>query len=171
MKKLLIFTTLLLIAQIMYAQEDKSKRPSPPAQAKQTVGSKTITIDYSQPSVKGRSVWDPAGKVAPIGKVWRTGANETTTIEFSDDVKLEGKSVPKGKYALFTIPGEKDWTVIINKGIKWGAFTYKEEEDVVRVTVPSKKAKSFQEKFKIDISKKGDVAMVWADTEVDFNVK
>lgn len=171
MKKLLVFTTLLLIAQTTFAQDDKSKRPSPPAQAKQTVGSKTITIDYSQPSVKGRSVWDPAGKVAPIGKVWRTGANETTTIEFSDDVKLEGKTVPKGKYALFTIPGEKEWTVIINKGIKWGAFTYKEDEDVVRVTVPSKKAKSFQEQFKIDISKKGDVAMIWADTEVDFKVK
>ena len=171
MKKLLVITTLLLIAQTTFAQDDKSKRPSPPAQAQQTVGGKTVTIDYSQPSVKGRSVWDPAGKVAPIGKVWRTGANETTTIEFSEDVKLEGKPVAKGKYALFTIPGEKDWTVIINKGIKWGAFTYKEEEDVVRVTVPAKKAKSFQEKFMIDISKKGDVSMVWADTKVDFNVK
>jgi hypothetical protein len=171
MKKLLVFTTLLLIAQMTFAQEDKSKRPSPPAQAKQTVGGKTITIDYSQPSVKGRSVWDPAGTVAPAGKVWRTGANETTTIEFSGDVKLEGKPVPKGKYALFSIPGEKDWTIIINKGIKWGAFTYKQDEDVLRVTVPAKKAKSFQEKFTIDISPKGDVAMVWADTKVDFNVK
>ncbi|GAB3325816.1 DUF2911 domain-containing protein [Larkinella ripae] len=171
MKKLLVFTTLLAIAQLAFAQDDKSKRPSPPAQAKQTVGGKTVTIDYSQPSVKGRSVWDPAGKVAPAGKVWRTGANETTTIEFSDDVKLEGKTVPKGKYALFTIPGEKDWTVIINKGIKWGAFTYKEDEDVVRVSVPAKKAPAFQEQFKIDITPKGVVSMAWADTKVDFNVK
>jgi hypothetical protein len=171
MKKLLVLTTMLLIAGQVFAQDDKAKRPSPPAQAKQTVGGKTITIDYSQPSVKGRNVWEASGKVAPYGQVWRTGANETTSIEFSNDVKLEGKSVPKGKYALFTIPGEKEWTVILNKTIKWGAFSYKQDEDVLRVTVPAKKAKSFHEKFTIDISPKGQVAMIWADAEADFNVK
>ncbi|MFC5408758.1 DUF2911 domain-containing protein [Larkinella bovis] len=171
MKKLLFLTTLLLIGQLTLAQDDKSKRPSPPAQAKQTVGGKTITIDYSQPSVKGRSVWDPAGKVAPMGQVWRTGANETTSIEVSDDVKVEGKPLPKGKYALFTIPGEKDWTIIVNKTIKWGAFSYKQDEDVLRVTVPAKKAPGFQEKFNIAISPQGVVSLVWADTKVDFTVK
>ncbi|MFD1142937.1 DUF2911 domain-containing protein [Larkinella insperata] len=171
MKKLLIFTTLLMIAQGTFAQEDKAKRPSPPAQARQTVGGKTITIDYSQPSVKGRNVWDPAGKVAPAGQVWRTGANETTSIEFSQNVKLEGKAVPKGKYALFTIPGEKDWTIILNKTIKWGAFSYKPEEDVLRVTVPARKAPAFQEKFTIDITPKGVVSLAWADTSVHFNVQ
>ncbi|GAB3258186.1 DUF2911 domain-containing protein [Larkinella harenae] len=160
-----------MIAQLTFAQDDKSKRPSPPAQARQTVGGKTITIDYSQPSVKGRNVWDPAGKVAPAGQVWRTGANETTTIEFSDGVTLEGKTVPKGKYALFTIPGEKNWTVILNKTIKWGAFSYKQDEDVLRVTVPVKKASAFQEKFTIAINPKGVVSLVWADTKVDFKVK
>ncbi|WP_128543947.1 DUF2911 domain-containing protein [Larkinella soli] len=171
MKKLLVLTTMLMIAGLAFGQDDKSKRPSPPAQAKATVGGKTVTIDYSRPSVKGRSVWDPAGKVAPYGQVWRTGANETTTIEFSDDVKLEGKSVPKGKYALFTIPGEKNWTVILNKTIKWGAFSYKQDEDVLRVTVPAKKSNDFTEKFTIDVSPKGMVSMLWADTKVDFNVK
>ncbi|CCH54371.1 hypothetical protein BN8_03533 [Fibrisoma limi BUZ 3] len=171
MKKVAFIAVFLLAAVQLFAQDDKSKRPSPPAQEKETVNGKTVTIDYSQPSVKGRSVWDPNGKVAPYGKVWRTGANESTTIEFSDDVKIEGKSLPKGKYALFTIPGEKEWTVIFNKTPKWGAFSYKEDEDVLRVTVPAKKAKEFMEKFTIDIKPQGTVAMMWADTEVDFKVQ
>lgn len=160
-----------LLAFTAMAQQDKASRPSPPAQAKQTVGGKTITIDYSQPSVKGRNVWDTNGKIAPYGQVWRTGANETTSIEFSDDVKLEGKSVAKGKYALFTIPGEKEWTIILNKTIKWGAFSYKQDEDVLRVTVPAKKAKSFTERFAIDITPKGVVSLAWADAQANFTVK
>ncbi len=171
MRKMLVFSALLFVSLTASAQADKAQRPSPPAQAKQTVGSKTITIDYGQPSVKGRNVWDAAGKVAPYGQVWRTGANETTAIEFSEDVKLEGKDVPKGRYALFTIPGEKDWTIILNKTIKWGAFSYKQDEDVLRVTVPAKKAKEFHEKFTVDISPKGNVMLAWADAQADFKVK
>ncbi len=170
MKKVLAFFFSLLAMTAM-AQQDKASRPSPPAQAKATVGGKTITIDYSQPSVKGRNVWDPAGKIAPYGQVWRTGANETTSIEFSDDVKLEGKPVAKGKYALFTIPGEKEWTIIVNKTMKWGAFSYKQDEDVLRVMVPAKKAKSFTEKFTIDITPKGVVSLTWADATASFTVK
>lgn len=171
MRTLLLLSASFLLSLTAVAQEDKSKRPSPPAQARQTVGGKTITIDYGQPSVKGRDVWDPAGTVAPYGKVWRTGANETTAIEFSEDVKLEGKAVPKGRYALFTIPGEKEWTVILNKTIKWGAFSYKQDEDVLRVTVPTKKAKAFREKFTIDITPKGVITLAWADVEAAFRVK
>lgn len=171
MRTLLAASALLLFALTTYAQDDKSKRPSPPVQARQTVGGKTITIDYGQPSVKGRDVWDPAGTVAPYGKVWRTGANETTAIDFSDDVKLEGNPVPKGRYALFTIPGEKEWTIILNKTIKWGAFSYKQDEDVLRVTVPARKAKEFREKFAINIAPKGTVTLAWADAEAAFRVK
>ncbi|WP_234734720.1 DUF2911 domain-containing protein [Tellurirhabdus bombi] len=172
-KNLMTLTLTLLMGLfcIQSMAQEKAPPASPPATAKQTVGSKTITIDYSQPSVKGRDIWNAEGKLAPYGQVWRTGANATTTIDFSDDVKVEGKSVPKGKYGLFTIPGQKEWVIIINKGIKWGAYTYKQEEDVVRVTVPAKKAKSFQEKFTIDISKKGVVSLMWADAQADFTVK
>ncbi|AQG79362.1 DUF2911 domain-containing protein [Spirosoma montaniterrae] len=158
----------LFLTLTTFAQNDPAQRPSPPAEATGTVNGKTITIKYSQPSAKGRTVF---GGIVPYGQVWRTGANETTSIEFSDNVTLEGKSVAKGKYALFTIPGEKDWTVILNKTIKWGAFSYKQDEDVLRVTVPARKAKAFAEKFAINVSNKGVVSMAWADAQVDFTVK
>jgi len=151
----------------VFAQDNKP-RESPPATATGKVGGKTITIQYSQPSVKGRGIF---GKLVPYGQVWRAGANETTSIEFSDDVTLEGKPVAKGKYALFMIPNEKEWTVVLNKTIKWGAFSYKQDEDVLRVTVPVKKAKAFAEKLTYDVSNKGVVSLTWADATVDFKVK
>jgi hypothetical protein len=169
MKQNLAFLLIgLSLSLTAVAQNDPAQRPSPPAEAVGTVKGKTITIKYSQPSVKGRSIF---GGIVPYGQVWRTGANETTSIDFSEDVTLEGKPVAKGKYALFTIPGEKDWTVILNKTIKWGAFSYKQDEDVLRVTVPARKAKAFAEKFTIDIAKKGVVTMAWADTQVDVTVR
>ena len=106
---------------------------SPTGTLKQRVGLTDIEIVYSRPGAKGRVM---IGKVEPYGKVWRTGANSATTISFSTAVKLGGKDVPAGKYALFTIPSEKDWTVIISKNAgQFGAFTYKEEEDLVRFDV------------------------------------
>lgn len=167
-KQLLLSLACMLAAITVNAQGDPAKRPSPPAEAKATVGGKTITINYSQPSVKGREIF---GKLVPYDKVWRTGANETTTIDFSDDVTLEGKPVAKGRYALFTIPTEKDWTIIINKGIKWGAFTYKQDEDVLRVNVPARKSAKFVEQMTIAISPKGVVSINWADAQADFTVK
>jgi hypothetical protein len=105
----------------------------------------------------------------PYGQVWRTGANETTTIEFSGPVKIEGKDVPKGKYALFSIPGETDWVIILNSGIKWGAFDYKESEDVVRVNVKAEKASTFVETLNIAVEK-NDVAITWENFRVAFKV-
>ncbi|CAG5017078.1 hypothetical protein DYBT9275_05696 [Dyadobacter sp. CECT 9275] len=168
MKKALLFFGLMLVGMQTFSQGDKGSRPSPPAVAKATVDGKTITVDYSQPSVKGRKIW---GGLVPYGEVWRTGANETTTIEFSDHVMLQGKTVPKGKYALFTIPGEKEWTIIINKGIKWGAFSYKQDEDVLRVAVPSKKSGEFHEKMLIKASSNGLISILWENLQVDFTVK
>jgi len=95
-------------------QQDKSKRPSPPALARETLANGTmVTIDYSQPSVKGRTI----GKdLEPMpGKIWRTGANEATVFEVNKAVKVEGQNLAAGKYALFTIAGEGEWTVIFNK--------------------------------------------------------
>src|SRR5215813_7165926 len=101
------------------AQDDKSKRPSPPATATQTLSSgATVTINYSQPALKGRTI----GKdVEPMdGQVWRAGANEATVFEVSKSVKVEGQSLPAGKYALFTIKNGNDWTIIFNK--KWNTW-------------------------------------------------
>ncbi len=164
----LLFVGLFLGLTSSFGQQDKSQRPSPPAQAKAVVGGKTITIDYSKPAVRDRVVW---GELVPYGKVWRTGANETTSLEVSDDVLVEGKPLPKGKYALFTIPGEKEWTIIFNKTIAWGEYSYKEAEDVLRVTVPSKPAVNFHERFTIDISDKGLVMLMWEKVQVDFQIQ
>jgi len=153
------------------AQQDKSKRPSPPAQAKATLASgATVTIDYSQPSVKGRTI----GKdLEPMpGKVWRTGANEATVFETSKSVKVEGKELPAGKYGLFTIDNGDTWTIIFNKTWnQWGAYSYKETDDVLRVNVKAGKAASFAEKMTINASNAGVVSVLWGDKQVDFNVK
>ena len=154
-----------------YGQGDKSKRPSPPAVAKQTLASGAeVTIDYSQPSVKGRTI----GKdLEPKdGQVWRAGANEATVFEVSKAVKVEGKELPAGKYAFFTLSKGNDWTLIFNKTAnQWGAFDYKQADDALRVNVKSKKAKQFSEKLTYTISKAGEVTLHWGDIETSFKVQ
>jgi tetratricopeptide (TPR) repeat protein len=99
----------------------------------QRIGITDITINYHRPLVKGRTIW---GKVVPYGEVWRAGANENTTIKFTDAVSIEGKPLEKGIYGLHMIPGENQWTIIFSKvHSAWGSFTYKEAEDALRVTV------------------------------------
>jgi len=164
---------LLLVSAATQAQnkmpEDKSKRPSPPATAKAVVNGTTVTIDYSRPSLKGRKAF---GGLEPYGKVWRTGANEATTFTVDKPVKIEGKTLPAGKYGLFTIPTATTWTVIFNKvPNQWGAFEYKAADDALRVTVPAKKTAAPVEVFDITVDKAGKVAMKWDNTEVAFTVK
>ena len=95
-----------------------------------------INLVYSRPDVKGRKIF---GGMEPYGTVWRTGANSATVIKFTDDVTMAGKMVPAGEYGLFSIPGEKEWTIIISKQPKqWGAYDYKESDDFLRFTVEAK---------------------------------
>jgi hypothetical protein len=166
---LLIATSALFLTSA--AQDDKSKRPSPPATATQTLESgAVVTINYSQPSVKGRTI----GKdLEPKeGKVWRTGANEATTFEVSKDVEVNDKKLPAGKYSLFTIDNGKDWTIIFNKTAEqWGAYDYKESDDALRVTTNAGKSKEIAEKMTFNISKDGKVVLLWGDRKVDFKVK
>jgi Protein of unknown function (DUF2911) len=165
---LLVATSTMLITS---AQADKSKRPSPPATTKETLaGGAVVSIDYSQPSIKGRTI----GKdLEPMnGKVWRTGANEATVFETSKALKVEGKELAAGKYGLFTIAGDNEWTIIFNKTWnQWGAFTYKEADDVLRVKVKPGKSAAFTEKMTFSISKAGKVSLVWGDLQVDFKVE
>lgn len=99
----------------------------------QRIGLTDITIAYHEPLVGGRELW---GKIVPYGKVWRAGANENTTISFSDDVSVEGKPLPAGTYGLHTVPDEDKWTVIFSKNAtSWGSFSYDEKEDALRVDV------------------------------------
>ena len=150
--------------------QDKSKRPSPPAKATVTTSKgATISIDYSQPSVKGRAI---GKEIAPFGQVWRTGANEATVFEVNKDVMVNGKSLKAGKYGLYTIPGENEWTVIFNKkSTLWGSDGYSESDDALRLVTKPTKAPAFTEKMTFAIDKSGKVALMWGDTEVDFMVE
>jgi hypothetical protein len=168
MKTSTLILSLLFVTVVVFAQDDKASRPSPPAKATATVNGKTVTIDYSQPSVKGRKIW---GELVPYGQVWRAGANETTTFTLSADATINGKPLPAGKYAFFVIPNEKEWTIIFNKTIKWGAFSYKQEEDVLRVNVPVKKSSAPVEKLTYNISPNGTVSLAWENAVAEFTVK
>lgn len=159
----------VLFANTSSAQDDKSKRPSPPAKVSEKIGNTTITVDYSQPSVKGREIW---GGLVPYGKVWRTGANEATTFESSSDIMVEGKTLKAGKYALFTIPEADEWTFIFNSvPEQWGAFSYDASKDVLRVKVKPEKTNEITERMTFEISSDGLVSLNWEKLKVGFSVE
>jgi hypothetical protein len=170
MKKVLLLSAIVLVTLGVKAQDDKSKRPSPPAKATETIASgAVITIDYSQPAVKGREI---GKEIAPYGKVWRTGANEATTFEVSKDVKVEGQALAAGKYGLFTIPNKEEWVIIFSKTPnQWGAYKYAEADDVLRVKVKPVKAPQFTERMTFSVNKNGKVSLLWGNEEVDFTVQ
>ena len=127
MKKIALFTALLLSSALL-AQD--LPQPSPRGQAAQVVGLTKVSIDYGRPSMNGRAIF---GGLVPFGEVWRTGANECTSITFDGPVQFGSAQVPAGTYALFVIPGQKTSTVILNKDAKqWGAYAYKAESDVAK---------------------------------------
>lgn len=156
---------LLLVSVTACAQ---NKKPSPPASVEFKNGAATITINYGAPSVKGREIW---GKLVPYGEVWRAGANDATTFETNKDILVEGKTLPAGKYAFFTIPGENEWILIFNKNAKqWGAYGYKQAEDALRVTVKPSVAASANEVLKYEGTSTG-FSLLWEKLEVKVNIK
>lgn len=165
----LLALTLFMGFFTLTATAQEKKKASPPANVKETINSgATITIDYSQPSVKGRKIGE---EIAPYGKVWRTGANDATTFEVSKDVKVEGKALPAGKYSVYTIPGEKEWTIIFNKTWKQWGTKYAEADDALRVTVKPEKSPVLTEQMTFKIEKSGKVTLLWGDKSVSFRVK
>jgi hypothetical protein len=162
--------TLLMMATFatVFSAVAQDKPLSPSATVEGKIGAANVKIVYCQPSARGRKM---LGDKEPYGQVWRTGANEATTIEFDKPVKLEGKDVPAGKYSLFTIPGENEWTIILNKEAKqWGAYKYNEKDDLLRVKVKPTKTPSFVETFNIALGK-DEVQLKWENTAVAFKVK
>ncbi len=156
---------LILCSTSGYSQL-KTPQPSPSAKLEQTVGLTQVIIDYSRPGMKERKIF---GELVPYDKMWRTGANSSTKIEFDNDVIFGGKEVPAGKYALYTIPGELEWTIILNKNIEsWGIDQYKEAEDLVRFNVKSAKLNDIVETFTIELSNLksngGNVNISWENT-------
>ncbi|TRX54285.1 DUF2911 domain-containing protein [Fulvivirga sp. M361] len=160
---ILFSVALLLLISCAYGQE------SPPAEAKGTISGAEIKINYHQPSARGRTMI--GGDKVPYGKVWRTGANNATTFEVSKDIKVEGKKLPKGKYSFFTIPGEKEWTIIFNsEPEQWGAYKYDESKDVLRVKVAAGKPADHVETFDISVEKDG-VVLAWEKSLVKVGVQ
>jgi hypothetical protein len=166
----MVFVSSVFLAAGVFAQPAKAPSvvASPPCTLKQRVGTTDIEVAYSRPGAKGRTM---LGDHEPYGKVWRTGANEATKITFSAPVKLNGAEVPAGTYALFSIPGESEWTIIVNKGAKqWGAFRYDEKEDLVRVKATPVKLAEAVETFTIDLNDIRDdsatLNLIWEKTRV-----
>jgi len=136
-----------------------------------TLNGKKVTIEYGRPQMKGREIF---GKLVPYGQVWRTGADEATTLTTEGDLMLGSLHVPAGTYALFTIPGEKEWTLIVNKTAKqWGAFKYDQAADLGRVKMAVKSLASPVEVFTIAIEAqggKGELKMHWDKTEASIPI-
>ncbi|MBX0333943.1 DUF2911 domain-containing protein [Pontibacter sp. HSC-14F20] len=156
----------ILVSSTAWAQDAKPKA-SPAATATGKVGNTTITINYSSPSVKGRTIW---GELVPYGKVWRAGANEATTITTDQDVMVEGKKLSAGTYSFYTIPGEDEWTIIFNKTNKQWGTQYDEKQDALRVMAKPRKASSMSERLVYDVTKDG-IVLRWENLEVPVKVQ
>lgn len=173
MKKLSTFFTAILCCLVTLNVSAQLRLPQPSSSQTiiQEFGLGTVTVKYSRPNVKGRNIFD----LAPYGEVWRTGANGATVITFSEDLMLEGKPVAAGEYALFTIPGKDEWTIILNKDTKqWGAYQYKQTEDLlrfgVRATKMNNKAESFTIGFSDVLTTSAKLNLMWDDTRVSINM-
>jgi hypothetical protein len=165
LKALSIFVSAFLVSSMVYAQK---QIPSPRDSVSGKVAGANIKIWYGSPSVKGRKIF---GVKEPWGKVYRAGANEATQFTTDKNIKVEGKTLPAGKYAFFVIPTEKgQWTVIFNKtAVQWGAFKYDEKQDQLRVMVTPKTIAN-QERMVYKLSK-GGFSMDWATTSVPVSIK
>ena len=147
---IIVFAVALVFSNEVAAQKfanlDKSPMDAAAFPSSYRISDKKVKVVYSRPQLKGRSL----AKLAPMGKIWRTGANEAAEITFYKDVTFGGKKVKSGTYTLFTIPGEKEWTLILNTAKNvWGSYFYSESEDVVRVTAPTSKSDETIEAFSI----------------------
>ncbi len=183
MKKIILSTALLvLFSYTTQAQSFRKVDKSPLDYAyfpdhfahDRKEGEKAIVrVTYSRPSKNGREIF---GKLVPYGSVWRTGANESPEIKFYQDVELNGEKVNAGTYSLFTIPGEKEWTIILNSDLDyWGAFKYNAKNDVLRVTAPASTLNDPLENFSIQFEGKGEKQAVmklgWDKAVVDVPFK
>lgn len=190
MRKILRFHQVIFIALIILAAacgEQKSTaenveesaeseevmeetRASPLRQVEGKIGDKTVKVQYGSPAVKARTIW---GDLVPYSEVWRTGANEATFIESSQDLVVEGQPLPAGKYSLFTIPQESgDWTVIFNSewDLEHGHFQYKEENDVLRVTSTPQWVNESREWLQIQVVSDG-LVVEWEKLKLPIKIQ
>lgn len=173
MRKLIVcLLALSLSAAEVTAQGLRTPAPSPTTTVKQDFALSSIELSYSRPAKKGRTIF---GDLVPYGKVWRTGANSATTLTFGEDVTIGGKTVKAGKYGLLTIPGASDWTVILSKQLDViSPAAYKQDQDLLRVTVPTAQLPMSIENFTIMFgnitSSTCEIWMMWDQTFVALPV-
>ena len=168
MKKL--FLTLAFAGTLLSATAQDLPMPSPKSKLEQRVGLTDITIEYSRPSAKDRIVFP---ELVPSNKLWRTGANMNTTIEVSTEISVQGQTLPKGKYSIFTIPNEDMWQVIFNRKTDHsGTSGYDEKNDVVRVEAQVEKIEQPIETFTIDVNdirtNSASLVFTWQNTRVSI---
>ena len=170
--KLSYLVAIAIILSSTQGHAQITPQPSSSQTITQGFGLGTITLIYSRPNTKGRSIF---GNVEPYGKVWRTGANSATVIKFSDDVTLEGNKVPAGEYGLFSIPGEDQWTIILSKKAKqWGAYTYNQGDDYLRFSVKPVKLQQSAETFTLQFENmyptSGELHLLWQNTALTIHL-
>jgi hypothetical protein len=173
MKKILF--SLLTVIGLSAQAQIKMPAASPTQTLSQDFGLGKVEIVYSRPSLKGRAAFGNGTVLAPVGTVWRTGANGATKVTFSHPVTVGGKLLAAGAYALFTIPGETEWTIIFNTNSNsWGSFSYKEAEDVVRFKVKPETTSNSTENFTINLDnitpETATISLKWAKTLVNIPI-
>lgn len=147
-------------------QKKCASRPSPPARAITTMGDTDVFITYSQPGVKGRTIW---GDLVPYDKIWRTGANEATVLSATGDILVNGDTLLAGNYALYTIPSKDKWTVVLNTKYEvWGAYDYDKSLDVLRFEVEPDRNNEKSERMTFSIDNTGVVQFAWDKLKFDF---
>lgn len=171
MKKL--FATALLSCSLLGFSQFNVPIASPKQKVEQQFSMTKISVEYGRPGVKGRKVF---GELVPFGKVWRAGANSATKVTFEQNVEFGGKEVKAGSYALFVIPMEKEWKVMLNKDAnQWGAYTYDEKLNVAEFTVPVQKMADKQEWFEIAVNPvdihSAEMLIKWDMTKVAIPIK
>lgn len=174
MKRLLLLSFALLTAGFSFSQI-QMPAPSPHQTIVQDFGVGKITLDYSRPSLRNRTVFKENSDLAPLGKMWRTGANMATKIHFSDVVTIGGKNIDTGSYAIYTIPGKGEWAIILNKGFNNpGIEGYEQNLDVVRFTAPAKNVNPAAETFTMQFAdvqpERCQLVLHWGNTMVNFPI-
>lgn len=167
----LILVNVIFLSVILYAQEFRTPRPSPDATVSQFIGVTQVSVDYSSPAVKGRKIW---GELVPFGEVWRTGANEATTINFSDPVSINGNELSAGTYGIHMIPGTNEWEIIFSKDVPVdGSSTFDPKKEALRIKVKPVE-NPFTERMTFlftDVTENsGNVSLVWENLKVTFKV-
>ena len=174
MKTAFFFATAALAALLAPAAQAQTKltvpQPSPATKTREAFSTSFVELSYSRPSLKGRTAF---GGLVPYDQVWRTGANTVTKIRFGEEVKLAGQAVKAGTYALLTIPGKADWTIILNRDTaQWGAYEYKPSLDVLRVQAKATKLASSQESLRLSLENlrpaAADLTLAWERTQVSL---